>query len=135
MGANKPAGQKQTLRVIEQEKALLEDDGDILAPLKKVRDKYTNRAAELDEKMPGSGASDAADIAKRSAMLKTAAFYRRMADCVQRIIGVVDVSTLVEATAPIDQTELILSDVAAQEEALAEQRGFLSDEGEYAATA
>ena len=33
-----------------------------------------------------------------------------MADAVQRVTGIVDVSTLVEPPAPVDQTETILSD-------------------------
>ena len=101
MGANKPAGQKQTLRVVAQEKALLEDDGDILAHLKKVRDKYTHRAEELDGKAYGDN---------KEAIQRLAAYYRKMADAVQRVTGIVDVSTLVEPPAPVDQTETILSD-------------------------
>jgi hypothetical protein len=111
MGANKPAGQKQTLCVVAQEKYMLEDDGDILAPLKKIRNQYVKRANELDEKMPGLGASDVADIAKRAAMLKVAAWYRKAADAVQFTIGVMRCEDFVEAPAPIDQTEIILSDV------------------------
>lgn len=75
----------------------VEDDGDILAPLKTVREKYLAKAAELDEKAFGD---------KTLLILRTAAHYRTMADCVNRVIGLV------------------------AEEDLAEQRGFLSDEGE-----
>ncbi len=89
MATVNPATPRQTLRAVEKEALLHEDAGDILFPLKRVRDLYTKRATELDDKMPGIGASDPDDIAKRSSMLKNAAFYRKAADAVQFIIGVI----------------------------------------------
>jgi len=41
-----------TLRIIEQEK-LVDNDGDILLPLRRVRDQYLKKAAELKEKAFG----------------------------------------------------------------------------------
>ncbi len=82
------------------------DDGDILQPLKRVRDKYIAKAAELKEKAYGEN---------RVKILAAAESYTRMADSVGRLIGLIDVSTLVEEPAPVDQTEEILSD--AQHEA------------------
>ncbi len=82
------------------------DDGDILQPLKRVRDKYIAKAAELKEKAYGEN---------RVKILAAAESYTRMADSVGRLIGLIDVSTLVEEPAPVDQTEVILSD--AQHEA------------------
>lgn len=76
MASNKP--QKQTLRAVELEQALVTDDGDILQPLKSVRDQYTRKAAELDEKAYGDN---------RTAIQRTAAHYRAMADRLQNIIG------------------------------------------------
>jgi hypothetical protein len=98
MATVNPATPRQTLRVVIQEALLHDDDGDILLPLKRVRDQYTKRAEALDEKMPGTGASDPDDVAKRSSMLKNAAFYRKAADAVQTVIG--------------DQPESLLSDDA-----------------------
>jgi hypothetical protein len=43
-------------------------------------------------------------------MLVVAANYRKCADAVQSIIGTVSCSDFVEAPAPVDQEELILSD-------------------------
>jgi len=108
--ANDKAAPRQTLRAVEKEALLHEDDGDILLPLKRVRNLYTKRAAELDDNMPGIGASDPDDIAKRASMLKNADFYRKAADAVQTVIGVVHCQDLVEPPAPADQTETILSD-------------------------
>ncbi len=82
------------------------DDGDILQPLKRVRDKYIAKAAELDAKAYGE---------HRELIKQTAANYESMADSVGRLIGLIDVSALVEEPAPVDQTEVILSD--AQHEA------------------
>ncbi len=76
---------KQTIRVVTQEQMLCEDDGNVLLPLERVRDKYTRRADEIDEKMPGPGASDEADKIRRARMLDVAAHYRRCADSVQRL--------------------------------------------------
>ena len=104
------ATSRQTLRVVTQEELLHDDDGDILLPLKRVRDQYTKRVSELDDKMPGIGASDPDDVAKRSSMLKNAAFYRKAADAVQFAIGVIRCQDLAEPPAPVDQTETILSD-------------------------
>jgi hypothetical protein len=41
-----------------REEQVLADEGNILRPLERVRDQYTHKAEELDEKMPGPGASD-----------------------------------------------------------------------------
>ena len=82
------------------------DDGDILQPLKRVRDKYIAKAAELKEKAFGDN---------RAKILEAAANYESMADSVGRLIGLIDVVTLVEEPAPVDRTEVILSD--AQHEA------------------
>ncbi len=86
-----------------------EDNGDILQPLKRVRAKYLAKAAELTEKAPGSGASDEHDKLKRRVMLSAAASYTRMAACVERLTGLLDVNE----SAAVDQTEVILSDVPA----------------------
>jgi hypothetical protein len=80
-----------------------EDAGDILKPLKRVRDKYIAKVAELEEKAYGDN---------RAKILELAASYQRMADSVGRIIGVIDAATFVEVAAPVDQTERILSDVS-----------------------
>jgi hypothetical protein len=108
--ANDKAIPRQTLRIVKQEALLHDDDGDILLPLKRVRDLYTKRATDLDDKMPGSGASDPDDITKRASMLKNAAFYRKAADAVQFIIGASHCQDLAEPPAPVDQMETILSD-------------------------
>jgi hypothetical protein len=83
-----------------------EDNGDILQPLKRVCAKYLAKAAELTEKAPGSGASDEHDKLKRRVMLSAAASYTRMAACVERLTGLLDVNE----SAAVDQTEVILSD-------------------------
>ena len=44
---------KQTIRVVTQEQMLCEDDGNVLLPLERVRDKYNAKAAELKEKAFG----------------------------------------------------------------------------------
>ena len=112
--ANDKATPKQTLRAVEKEALLHDEDGDILLPLKRVRDQYTKHAEELDAKMPGPGASDERDKIKRAKMLETAAEYRKSADAVQRIIGgLYNTVDFPEPSAPVDQTELILSDVPA----------------------
>jgi len=110
--ANDKAIARQTLRVVKQEALLHDDDGDILLPLKRVRDLYMKRAAELDEKMPGIGASDPDDVAKRASVLKNADFYHNAANAVQFAIGVMRCQDFTEASAPIDQTELIASDIS-----------------------
>ncbi len=81
------------------------DDGDILQPLKRVRDKYIAKADELKEKAYG---------VNRVKILEAAANYESTADSVGRLIGLIGVSTLVEEPAPVDQTEEILSDIAEQ---------------------
>ena len=72
--ANDKATPKQTLRAVEKEALLHDEDGDILLPLKRVRDQYTKHAEELDAKMPGPGASDAPDKIRREDMLEAANF-------------------------------------------------------------
>jgi hypothetical protein len=107
------ANNKQTLggwKAAAKEAAVLEDDGDILMPLKRVRDQYIRRAVEIEEKAPGKGASDEEDKAKRARMLEVAAGYRVAADAVQLCIGVIRCQDLVEAPAPVDQTETVLCD-------------------------
>jgi len=105
------AGKQLTAwKAVAQETAVIEDDGDILLPLKRLRDQYTRKAEEIDDKMPGKGASDEKDKAKRQSMLRLAAFYRSVADSLQRLIGVASVTDFIEAPAPVDQTEEILSD-------------------------
>ena len=112
--ANDKATPKQTLRAVEKESLLHDEEGDILLPLKRVRDQYTKHAEELDVKMPGSGVSDPKDKIKREDMLEAAAAYRKCAAAVQFIIG--GLYNLVDFTKPsasVNQTELILSDVPA----------------------
>jgi hypothetical protein len=108
-----PATPRQTLRVMLAQELLLHGDqgADILTPLKRVRDQYTLRAQALSEKMPGSGASDPDDVAKRAAMLNSADFYRKAADAVQSIIGVIRCQDLAEPPAPVDQTESLLCEL------------------------
>ena len=48
---------KQTIRVVTQEQMLCEDDGNVLLPLERVRDKYNAKAAELKEKASVTTAS------------------------------------------------------------------------------
>jgi hypothetical protein len=57
------------------------DDGDILQPLKRVRDKYIAKADELKEKAYG---------VNRVKILEAAESYTRMADSVGRLIGLID---------------------------------------------
>ena len=112
--ANDKATPKQTLRAVEKEALLHDEDGDILLPLKRVRDQYTKHAEELDAKMPGPGASDEQDKIKRAKMLETAAEYRKCADAVQFIIGGLYNSVdFTKPSASVNQTELILSDIPA----------------------
>ena len=111
MGSNH-AAPKQTLRAVEKEALLHDEEGDILLPLKRVRDQYTEHAEALDEKMPGPGASDPKDKIRREDMLEAAAEYRKCAAAVQFIIGgLYNLVDFPEPSALVDQTELILSDV------------------------
>ena len=80
---------------------ITEDNGDILLPLKRVRDKYTAKAAELKEKAFGDF---------REQILAAAESYTRSADRVQSVIGVMFLTDFVEGAAPVDQSETILSD-------------------------
>lgn len=80
---------------------ITEDNGDILMPLKRVRDQYATKADELKEKAFGDN---------RELILLASENYTRMADCVQRIIGVMSLNDFVDGTAPVDQSETILSD-------------------------
>lgn len=77
MVSSKP--QKQTLRAVEHEQALVTDDGDILQPLKRVRDEYLRRASDVEGKAYGGD--------NREAIQRTAAHYRAMAERIQNIIG------------------------------------------------
>ncbi len=104
MASNKP--QQSAWKTAAPSTVTVADEGDILRPLKRVRDKYIAKAAELDAKAYGE---------HRELIKQTAAHYRTMADAVGRLIGLIDVVTLVEEPAPVDQTEVILSD--AQHEA------------------
>jgi len=67
-----------------------EDLGDILQPLKRVRDKYNMKADELREKAPGSGASDPEDKLRRKLIPDAADSYNRMAAAVERLITVIE---------------------------------------------
>ena len=69
---------KQTIRVVTQEQMLCEDDGNVLLPLERVRDKYNAKAAELKEKAFGDN---------RKLILAAAETYTRMADSVERLIS------------------------------------------------
>jgi hypothetical protein len=109
MATVNPATPRQTLRVVTQEALLHDNDGDILLPLKRVRDQYTKHAEALDAKMPGSGASDASDKIKRVKMLEAAVAYRKCAYAVQLVIGgLYNIADFPEPSAPIDQTETIV---------------------------
>ena len=117
MGSNH-AAPKQTLRAVEKEALLHDEDGDILLPLKRVRDQYTKHAEELDVKVPGPGVSDPKDKIKREDMLEAAAEYRKCADAVQFVIGgLYNLADFPEQEGLVDQDpngdELILSDVPA----------------------
>ena len=101
MASNKP--QQSAWKTAAPSTVTVADEGDILRPLKRVRDKYIAKAAELDAKAYGE---------HRELIKQTAAHYRTT---VGRLIGLIDVVTLVEEPAPVDQTEVILSD--AQHEA------------------
>jgi len=81
----------------------LEDNGDILAPLKRVRDKYVAKADELKEKAFGEN---------RAAILEAAATYIEMAELVGRLIYAIDGATYEEPVAPVDKTEKITSEKA-----------------------
>jgi len=96
--ANKPT----QLRATEERESLYDGEGDILLPLKRVRDQYTKRAQELDEKAYGENLTKIQEATNN---------YRVMADQVQRLIGILDARDFVEAPALIDQTELIASDI------------------------
>ena len=113
MGANKPAA-KQTLRIVTQEQALLEDDGDILTPLRRVYHRYLDKVTDLNEKIPGPGASDEKDKLQRARMLETIAWYNRAADLVAELITNTElVACPLDESAPVDKTEEIDSRDAA----------------------
>jgi|SRR5271166_4675265 len=95
-------------KAVAQETAVIEDDGDILLPLKRLHDQYVHRAEELDHKAYGDNRAKIQAAAQR---------YRNAADSVQRLIGVVSTTDFVEESAPVDQLELIASDI--QERVLA----------------
>jgi|SRR5208282_3040076 len=98
-----------TWKAVAQETALIED-GDILLPLKRLRDQYTRKAEKIEERMPGKGASDDADKAKRKDMLLAAGRYHYAAWTVQKLIGTVATTDFIEIPAPVDKMEEILSD-------------------------
>ena len=104
MASNKP--QQSAWKTAAPSTVTVADEGDILQPLKRVRDKYIAKAEELKGKAYGEN---------RVKILAAAESYTRMADSVGRLIGLIDVSTLVEEPAPVDQTEEILSDIAVQD--------------------
>ena len=97
------AVKKQTEWNAAERETVVIDSGDVLLPLKRIRDQYTKRAEELDSKAFGDN---------RVKILAQAAEYRRCAAAVQRGIGVVCCAVLVEPPAVIDQTEEILSEVS-----------------------
>ena len=86
MASNKP--QQSAWKTAAPSTVTVADEGDILRPLKRVRDKYIAKAAELDAKAYGE---------HRELIKQTAAHYRTMADAVGRLIGLIDVVTLVDA--------------------------------------
>jgi len=92
-----------TWKSAEREKAVIEDEGDILLPLKRVREQYIRRAEELDGKACGENRANIKEVAQ---------CYRKAAYAVGLLIdATVDISDLVEKCAPVDQTELIISDI------------------------
>ena len=71
-------------REVSPAAVIAEDEGDILQPLKRVRDKYNRKAEELKEKAFGD---------KRELILTAAESYSRMADSVERLITVMSDET------------------------------------------
>ena len=93
--------------------AVVTDDGDILTPLRRVYHRYLDKVTDLNEKIPGPGASDEKDKLQRARMLETIAWYNRAADLVAELITNTElVACPLDESAPVDKTEEILSEAA-----------------------
>ena len=106
---NKPIA-RQSVRLTEAVQLVhTDDDGDILTLLRRLRDKYLAKAAETDEKAFGP---------KREQIKEAAERYRDAADAVGILItqGLELKKCEEETSAPVDQTEEILSDIAVQQD-------------------